>query len=98
MDVKSVGVAGTMESSDIMVTIEPGDTQDIDIELDSTVDKRFGRQIRHVITETLQSLAIKKARVKAVDKGALDCAIRARVLTAAHRACGVDYYEWGTMP
>lgn len=98
MKIKKTGVAGTMESSDIMITLEPNEAAGIDIELKSTVEKRFGREIRKLITETLRGLAIDSARVKAVDKGALDCAIRARVKTAAHRACGADYYEWEGSP
>ena len=94
MEIKNIGVAGTMESSDIMITLEPGTAPGIAIELNSTVDKRFGREIRRVIGETLAALGIESAKVKAVDKGALDCAIRARVKTAAYRACNVDTYTW----
>lgn len=94
MEIKNIGVAGTMESSDIMITLEPGSAPGIAIELNSTVDKRFGREIRRVIQDTLTGMGIQSAKVKAVDKGALDCAIRARVKTAAHRACGVDAYTW----
>lgn len=94
MDIKTAGVAGTMESSDIMITLEPTQVPGIEIELNSTVEKRFGREIRRVIQETLNAMGIDKAKVKAVDKGALDCAIRARVKAAAHRACSVDTYTW----
>ena len=97
MDIKTVGMAGTMESSDIMVTIEPSQEPGIVIDLNSTVERRFGREIRRVINETLTEFGIDRAKVKAVDKGALDCAIRARVKTAAHRACDVDTYVWETI-
>lgn len=98
MKIQKTGVAGTMESSDIMITLEPGEATGIDIELNSTVASRFGREIRRVIGETLRELGIDGARVKAVDKGALDCAIRARVRAAAHRACSVDSYTWEVAP
>lgn len=94
MEIKQVGLAGTLESSDIMITLEPG-AGALEIELDSTVEKQYGREIRRVIGETLAELGIAAARVTAVDKGALDCAIRARVRTAAYRACGVQSYDWG---
>jgi citrate lyase subunit gamma (acyl carrier protein) len=74
-----------MESSDIQVTIEPAKTG-VEIDLTSAVEKQFGAAIRAVIGETLAELGVKAAKVIAVDKGALDCAIRARVKTAAYRA------------
>jgi citrate lyase subunit gamma (acyl carrier protein) len=82
-----------MESSDVMVTVEPGQ-QGIELELESIVAKQFGREIRRAITETLQDLDVKNARVKAVDKGALDCTIRARVKTAVFRANGKTACDW----
>ena len=38
-------MAGTMESSDIMVTIEPKEEGGIELELTSSVMQQFGRQI-----------------------------------------------------
>ena len=93
MEIKQTTVAGTLESSDIMVTLE-GSEKGIEIELQSIVEKQFGREIRRAITETLSGLGIKNAKVKAVDKGALDCTIRARVKTAVYRANGKAAWEW----
>ena len=84
-------VAGTLESGDIMITIGPG--KGLEVNLQSSVEAQFGRQIRSVITETLQGLGIEDARVDAVDKGALDCTIRARVTAAAVRATGKDVWK-----
>ncbi|WP_312645393.1 citrate lyase acyl carrier protein [Hydrogenoanaerobacterium sp.] len=95
MRIKNVALAGTMESSDIMVTLEPNETDGLVVELDSTVEKQFGREIRRVIGETLLELGVDNAKVTAVDKGALDCAIRARVKTAAYRASGETPCCWG---
>lgn len=78
-------VAGTMESSDILVTVEPSE-KGISIDLTSSVEKQFGRQIRAVIRQTLEQLNVKDVAVSAVDKGALDCTIRARVEAAVYRA------------
>ncbi|MDR1587947.1 MAG: citrate lyase acyl carrier protein [Treponema sp.] len=96
MDIKQNSVAGTLESSDIMVTLESG-AKGIEIEIDSIVVKQFGREIRRAITETLKELDVKNVRVKAVDKGALDCTIRARVKTAVFRAGGKnsEWKAWG---
>ncbi len=75
-----------------MIRIAPAETKGLHIELDSTVAAQFGRQIRTVITETLTGLGIEDADVKAVDKGARDCTIRARVTAAAVRATGKDVW------
>jgi citrate lyase subunit gamma (acyl carrier protein) len=91
MDLKNAA-AGTLESGDIMIQIAPAETKGLHIELDSSVAAQFGRQIRTVITETLTGLGIEDADVKAVDKGARDCTIRARVTAAAVRATGKDVW------
>ncbi|MDF2616094.1 MAG: citrate lyase subunit gamma [Sedimentibacter sp.] len=54
MEIKKVGIAGTVESSDINIVIEPSDKKGIEIELKSTVMKQFGRQIKNLIEETLK--------------------------------------------
>ena len=84
--------AGTLESGDIMIQIEPSDKEGLNIELDSTVMYQFGEQIKKVIAETLTELGITSANVKATDKGALDCTIKARVTCAAVRATGKDVW------
>lgn len=96
MIIEKVAVAGTLESSDLMVTIGPADCNGIAIDLQSTVEKQFGRQIRGVITETLRELEISAAKVAVIDKGALDCTVRARVTAAAYRACVRANYRWKT--
>ena len=86
MQITKPAVAGTLESSDCMVTVEPGRGQ-LELELDSTVIRQYGKQIRKVISETLARLDVTDARVTVVDKGALDCTIKARVECAVLRSC-----------
>ncbi|MBR5686288.1 MAG: citrate lyase acyl carrier protein, partial [Muribaculaceae bacterium] len=81
MEIKTA-MAGTLESGDIFIQIAPNDNAGLHIDLESTVAYQFGDQIKKVITETLQGLGIDQAEVKATDKGALDCTIRARVTAA----------------
>ena len=76
--------AGTLESSDVFVTLEPSD-DGVTIEIDSVVQKQFGEAIRKAVAETLSELNVDAARVSVVDRGALDCVIRARVETAVLR-------------
>ena len=50
--------AGTVESSDIMITVQPIESTENTIELESSVEKQFGNQIRQVITTTLEHLDV----------------------------------------
>lgn len=95
MQIKKPAVAGTLESSDCMVTLEPGEGQ-VDLELDSTVIRQYGKQIKKVIFETLERLEVKDAKITVVDKGALDCTIKARVECAVYRSNDItDALPWG---
>lgn len=85
--------AGTLESGDIHVRLLPCDTPGLTVNLESSVAYQFGDRIREVITDTLAGLGITSAVVNAIDKGALDCTIRARVTAAAVRATGRDVWE-----
>ncbi|MCR5605334.1 MAG: citrate lyase acyl carrier protein [Treponema sp.] len=94
MEIKKPAVAGTLESSDCMVTIEPGEGK-VDFSLDSVVIHQFGDQIRKVALETLDNLHVDNIKISIVDKGALDCTIRARVEGAVYRAVGqLDNLPW----
>ena len=95
MRIEKAALAGTMESNDVMVTLEPGGSG-IEIDLSSVVEKQFGDEIRKVIRETLLELKVESARVTAVDKGALDCTIRARVKAAVFRSVGEAAYPADT--
>ena len=94
MEIKKTASAGTLESSDIMVTLEKG-AKGIEIDLTSTVEKQYGKQIRKVITETLESLGADGVKVVANDRGALDSTIKARVCAAFYRAAESTDYKWG---
>ena len=87
MEIKKPAIAGTLESSDCQVTIEPGNGT-IDFELESAVINQYGNQIRKVVFETLDNLEIKDAKITIVDKGALDCTIKARVEGGSYRSVG----------
>ena len=94
MKLITTGNAGTMESNDIMITVEPSDAGGVQVDLTSNVLQQFGAQIRSVITETLTEYGVENAAVTAVDKGALDCTVRARVATALTRAAECHDYTW----
>ena len=79
--------AGTMESSDVYVEIEPGDGE-IQLELESVVRRQFGQDIQAAVREVLAQWGVESARVSVRARGALDCVIRARVETAIRRGRG----------
>ena len=89
MELKTNSTAGTMESSDIMIMLEPRTEGGIELELTSSVMQQFGKQIRKVILDTLQEYDVQNAKVEAVDKGALDCTVR-----AIYRAAQRSDYRW----
>ena len=94
MEIKKYAVAGTTESSDIMIVVEPSDNNEVAVTLNSSVEKQYGEEI---IIATLKNLGITSAKVSAVDKGALDCTIEARTVTAIHRAAENNDYNWKEM-
>lgn len=96
MEIVKTASAGTVESSDIIVTIEPAEQDGVEVVLTSSVMAQYGKQIEKVIRDTLTDLGVEKARVEAVDKGALDCTVRARTAAAAYRAAECADYKWRT--
>ena len=87
MEIKKPAMAGTLESSDCMVTVEPGEGF-VELELESAVIHQYGNQIRKVTLAALERLGVDNAKVRVVDKGALDCTIKARVECAVYRSAG----------
>jgi len=84
MRIRCKASAGTMQSSDLMVVVEPADTLQIDIE--STVKKQYEHLIRARIGATLDELEVSAGHIQVTDRGALDYAIAARIETAVRRA------------
>ncbi len=85
---------GTLESSDLQVRILPNPEGDIDISIDSTVNKQFGKAIEQLIRDVLNSMGVHSAILEVEDKGALDCVIKARVQAAVLRATQTDEIQW----
>ena len=94
MEVMATGVAGTLESGDILVEIKASGRPGITVELDSTVKTLYGKQIEQVIRETVSALGVDGVQITASDKGALDCTVRARTATALCRACNMTELTW----
>ena len=76
--------AGTLESSDVYVEVSPAEAG-LELEIDSVVYAQFGGEIRRAVLEVLEELDVRDATVRVVDRGALECVLRARVETAVLR-------------
>ena len=84
MIIKQKALAGTMESSDCLVYVEPA--TDLKVEVASVVMVQYGEAIKKTALATLEELEIKQGLIKIQDRGALDCVIKARVETAIRRS------------
>lgn len=95
MEIVRPAIAGTLESSDAQVTVEPGNGK-VEFTLESSVINQYGNQIKKVVMNTLQNLEVDNVKIKVVDKGALDCTIKARVEGAVFRSnVQTENIPWG---
>ncbi|MBD1401037.1 citrate lyase acyl carrier protein [Pelovirga terrestris] len=85
MEIVRKAQAGTMQSSDLMVFLEPA--PQLRLEIDSTVKKQFEHLIRKQAESVLQRFSITSGVIRISDRGALDYAIAARLETGLLRAC-----------
>ncbi len=86
MSIARKAQAGTIQSSDLMVFVEPA--AGLEIEIESTVKRQFEHLIRQKIEEILRAQGVTAGKVRVSDRGALDYAIQARLETALARASG----------
>ena len=93
MVLKKTAVAGTLESSDVMVTVTPNPGRGVEIVLESEVMAAFGAAIEAVARQELELAGVEDAHLLLRDKGALDCVISARVRCALYRAAEAAY-DW----
>ena len=85
--------AGTLESSDVLISVAPNPGGGICIELESDVKAQFGEAIEDTVRKVLQEFDVSDALVRLVDKGALDCVIQARLRCALCRSAETAY-DW----
>lgn len=78
--------AGSLESSDVLVTITPLAEEKVEYVIDSIVIKQFGARIRKVTEEMANQAGVSAARIHVQDRGALECTLRARLETALDRS------------
>ncbi len=78
-----ISKSGSLESCDCLIMLY--ENTGIEIEIESDVLIQYGKQIEHIIRETLEENNINDIRVAVNDKGALDYTIKSRLLTALKR-------------
>ncbi len=93
MILKKPAVAGTLESSDVQIAVAPNPGRGLEIELESDVKAQFGEAIEATVRDVLQDMEVREAFVRLLDKGALDCVIRARLRCALCRSAETPY-DW----
>ncbi|MGU0044008.1 citrate lyase acyl carrier protein [Escherichia coli] len=93
MKINQPAVAGTLESGDVMIRIAQLDTQDIDLQINSSVEKQFGDAIRTTILDVSRH-NVRGVQLNVDDKGALDCILRARLEALLARASGIPALPW----
>ena len=80
-----VGMCGTMESNDCLVTIKGNDLNENIVNIESIVDDFYHEEILSCVNSVLKEFKLKGVTVDINDKGALDFTIKARVKTAIER-------------
>lgn len=95
MIIQKNAIAGTLESSDAQVTVAPAETLEIWVE--SSVMNQYGKQIKATVEATLARLGVERGQITVIDKGALDCTIKARVEAEVFRSADLSQKNipWG---
>jgi len=86
MKAHKTATAGSLESSDVLVTVSPAADSSVELKIESIVIKQYGKRIRSVTEEVIAAAGIEGVSVHVQDRGALECTLRARLETAIARA------------
>lgn len=79
--------AGTFESSDVIVLIEPTEAgSGRKIEIESIVKLQYGDNLKTVVNEMLDQYKLTDIHIILKDKGALEPVVKARIETAILRS------------
>ena len=100
MELIKSAVAGTLESCDSAVSVEPRQASAqpaLELVVESS-ELRFATRVREAALSALAELGVTHARVTIRDRSALDCTVRARVLAACLRASSPGDVATGAAP
>ncbi len=84
MEILRKAQAGSLESCDVLVEVEPHEKLIVEIESDAW--GQFGSHLERFVEERLAELGVEKGRIVLTDRGALDYTLAARIRTALERA------------
>jgi citrate lyase subunit gamma (acyl carrier protein) len=91
MKVRKSAQAGSLESQDILITINPGKKDSgIIIDLESPSFVQYGKKIHSEIEQVITKMGVTDVYVNAIDKGALGFTIKARTEVAILRATNTE--------
>ncbi len=76
--------AGTLESSDCLVTVSPSET--LELEYKGANSVVFAERTRQLVETVADQYSLKGAKILIQDQGALEITMRARLETAVMRA------------
>lgn len=87
MKIKNIAIVGSLESNDVMITIEPLENK-LEIIIESIVYDQFNEEIKKAVQDICDELEVEQAKIKVNDRGALECTIKARMEAAIIRGKG----------
>jgi citrate lyase subunit beta/citryl-CoA lyase len=85
MEITKEVKAGRVGKADLEITLTPAQGNALDVRLESSVERLFGNHIRSYISDYLQRLDITSCKITAIDDGALDFVIKARLEAALYK-------------
>ena len=85
--IKTASVGNVDQNADCVITIEPG-KNGLELELQSLVAAQYGDAIKASTMDELKKYGIENAKLTIVDRGAIDCVLRARLEAVIKRGMG----------
>ena len=69
MEIRKNAAAGTLESSDIFICVEPYDQ--LSVQIQSVVQEQYMEAIHHTVFQVLEEFGVKSGKIRVNDRGAL---------------------------
>lgn len=83
MKITKQTTAGSLESSDVLITLKPG--TGIKINIESKFIKQYGDELDKITKNTLKELNVTDCLISLNDQGALPAVLRARIIASVER-------------
>ncbi|MCL8210079.1 citrate lyase acyl carrier protein [Spiroplasma attinicola] len=86
MEIKKIASAGSLDSSDVLVTVELNHKTENCITINSPFIRQFGQEMKNIVIKILNDLKINNCNIVIQDQGAINEVLIARIVTAISRA------------